>query len=733
MKLKLILLLLCFANVFSFAQTLISGKVTFKNKGIGGVNVSLKDSYDGSTTDADGKFSFTTSETGNQTLVFESPNYSTVEKPIELKEAQPIQLEVSLKERLSEIERVVISAGSMEASDKKRATVLLSPVDVYTVAGADGQITKALNYLPGVQKVGESDGLFVRGGSGAETKIFMDGSLINNYFTSSVPGIAGRDRFNTSLFKGNVFSSGGYSAVYGQALSGVLVLESIDFPERTSYDIGVSPIFLSGNYQNVNKDKTFSFGGQAAYSNLGLMKKILDFNTNFVDAPESFSSDVNFRFKTKAGGMVKYYGSYDTNSMAVQNPYSESGVDAQQFGLKGQNTYHNLSFRQKLGGYLLNLGSSYAYNQTDMKVSNLFQQSLVNEMPVNTKANYLNLKGVLERKIGVISTLRGGVELNSASENLQAMGLSHQYNDAITSLFAETDLGFSNNFSAKVGLRAENSSFLNKWNWAPRLALGYRLDKSWTTSLAYGIFYQNPESKYLISPANINFQKAEHYVFQIQKSENNRTLRLEAFYKNYNRLVKTQGDFYQQFAVNTDGSGFAKGLEVFWRDKKTIKNLDYWITYSYLDTKRDYLNYPMSLVPTFAAKHTLNVVMKKFVTEWKTGFNLSYTYASGRPYYDIVTNNGSQLMRNEGVLKDYSSLNFSLNYLPNLGKKDSKAFSVFVLSVSNILGNKNVYGYNFSPSGNASAILPPTTTFVFLGAFISFGQDKTQDAINNNL
>lgn len=726
------LLFFCLTIGTAFSQTLISGKVTYKNKGIKEVSISIKDSYDGATSDANGNFSFHTSEKGNQVLVFKANDFDTLEKPIDIG-TEPIQLEIALKERINEIERVVISAGSIEASDKNRATAILKPLDIYTIAGADAEITRALNYLPGVQKVGESDGLFVRGGTGSETKIFMDGSLINNYFTSSVPGIAGRDRFNTSLFKGNIFSSGGYSALYGQALSGVLLLESIDFPERSSYDFGISPIFISGNYQKVNDAKTQSFGGQASYSNLGLMQKLLPFNTNFIKTPESFSANINFRVKTPSGGMIKYYGSYDANVMKVQNNFSEPGVDALQFGVKGQNTYHNLSFRQKLGSYLLTLGSSYSYNKSDMTMAQYFQNSELNSIPMNSSGNYLNLKAVLERKIGIISTVRGGIEANLSSEDQSAFGFSNHYKDFLTALFAETDLGLSNHFSTKIGLRTENSSYLNQWNLAPRLALAYRLNKSWTTSVAYGLFYQNPESKYLFSPVNLQYQKAEHYIFQLQKSENNRTLRLEAFYKKYNHLLKTQGDLYQQSAVSSLGKGFAKGIELFWKDSKTFSNFDYWVSYSYLDTQRDFLNYPVSLVPNFAAKHTLNLVTKKFVTPWKTGFNLSYSYSSGRPYYDIISQNGTNILRNEGTLKDYSALNFSVNYLPNLGKKEAKAFWVLVVSVSNILGNKNIYGYNFSSTGQASAILPPVNTFVFVGAFLSFGQDKTQEAINNNL
>ena len=87
-----------------------------------------------------------------------------------------------------------------------------------------------------------------------------------------------------------------------------------------------------------------------------------------------------------------------------------------------------------------------------------------------------------------------------------------------------------------------------------------------------------------------------------------------------------------------------------------------------------------------------------------------------------------------GKLKDFNALNFSLNYLPNLGKKDAKAFTILVLSVNNILGQKNIYGYRFSDDGlRSQPVLPSANTFVFIGCFINFGIDRTQDAINNNL
>ncbi len=737
---KITFTLFFFSFILNFAQVKISGKVTFKNKGIAEVNVTLKDTYDGATTDAEGNFSFETSEKGAQKLTFSHIKYYEIEKEINIDDKDQT-VNVDVKEQINEIDAVVVSAGSIEASDKKRATALLTPIDIYTTAGADGQISSALNYLPGVQKVGETEGLFVRGGTGTESKIFMDGSLINNYFSSSVPGIAGRDRFNTSLFKGNVFSSGGYSALYGQALSGALMLESVDLPDQSSYDFGVSPIFLSGGFQKLGDNKNYSYGATAGYSNLNLMQKIFNFNTDFIDAPQGFNGDMNFRLKTKSGGFIKYYGMFDTNTMGVKTESLEPNYDFALVKLKGKNTYHNLSFKQKFGKYLLNAGTSYSFNQSDLKFSTETNNVEDVESKVSNDGNYINFKTVVDRKINKISALRGGFELNYAQEKLNFGEVNKNYRDLISSAFMETDLGFSNHLSAKIGVRAENSSYLNKTNIAPRFALAYRLAKDWTTSFAYGFFFQNPESKYINSSAKLDFQQSQHFIFQVQRSTEGRSLRFEAFYKKYDELIKTQNivpnaDQNQQVqtAFNNNGNGFAKGLELFWRDKKTFENIDYWISYSFLDSKRDFLNYPFNLKPNFASEHTISAVAKRFIPKWKTGINLSYTYAKGRPYYDIITQNDINIIRNEGKLKDYNALNLSFNYLPNLGKKDAKAFTIFVLSVSNVLGNKNIYGYNFSQNGNrSSAVVPPVNTFVFVGMFISFGVDKTQDAINNNL
>lgn len=228
--------------------------------------------------------------------------------------------------------------------------------------------------------------------------------------------------------------------------------------------------------------------------------------------------------------------------------------------------------------------------------------------------------------------------------------------------------------------------------------------------------------------------KATHYIAQYQKVANQQSFRAEIFYKKYDKLVKTGDVNFRDAAVNNNGYGDAKGFEAFWRDKKTIKNFDYWISYSYLDTKRDFLNFPFAITPNFAAKHTASVVTKKFVQDWKMSLNASYNYASGRPYYNIGKVGSDYKFSDRGTIPDYHNVSFALNYLPFIGKQNSKTFDVYVLSVSNIFNIKQTYGYQYSYNGiRKEAIVPTSRMFVFIGAFISFGVDRSDEVINSSL
>jgi hypothetical protein len=749
--LKLLVLPFLLIHFYCAAQVKISGKVTdHRNKPLAGVSISIENSYDGTTSDSLGNYSFSTIEKGSHNLKVSSSGYKPFEQKISI-DSTPIFINISLKEEITELKAVMITAGTFEASDQKRSTAL-NPIDIVTTASANGDITNAIKTLPGTQQVGESEGLFVRGGTANEAKYFIDGSLVNNFYYTSEPGQATRGRFNPFLFKGTVFSSGGYSALYGQALSSVLLLESIDLPDKTSADFGISYLGINAGIQKLSKNKKSSWGITYSYTDLSLGFNLIKQKFDYFKVPIIHTADANFRIRTSATGMLKYYGTLSNTVVGFRNRDVDSLTLKDAFSLNNVNFYNNLSWKETIGpGWKLNAGLSYTNNKDKIKSELQDEENHPQKIPDNSlfaaknfnlvnKGEYANAKVVFEKKLNGLSAIRFGSEYNHQNEKMaysQENNLSYTQiiKEDIFSGFAETDIYLTNNLAAKIGSRAEHSRMLNKWNITPRISFAYKFPDKSQASVAYGIFYQNPDNKYLPALNSLHFEKATHYIAQYQKISKDYTFRAEIFYKKYDDLIKAVNNYGSFKAINNNGFGDAKGIEIFWRDKKTIKNVDYWISYSYLDTRRDFLNYPFAIEPDFASKHTASLVVNKFVLPLKTQFNASYTFATGRPYYNIIADNSNQYkIENEGRTKDYNNLSLSINYLPNIGNTKAKAFGVLVLSVTNVLGFNNVYTYNFSANGkNKIAVTPPAKRFFYLGYFISLGIDRTQDAINNHL
>ena len=142
MKVFFLLLLVCLFQQ-GYTQITVKGVVkSNRSKTLYGVSISLKDTYDGATTDSSGIFSFKTMEKGELTLVASSVGHKPYEQKIKL-EGEVINLSIQLREEITELQAVTISAGTFEASDRKRATAVLDPIDIVTTASANGDITGA--------------------------------------------------------------------------------------------------------------------------------------------------------------------------------------------------------------------------------------------------------------------------------------------------------------------------------------------------------------------------------------------------------------------------------------------------------------------------------------------------------------------------------------------------------------------------------------------------------------
>jgi hypothetical protein len=734
MKRYLLLLLLLPLTISAFAQATISGTVT-DNKGnpLKGASVYLDNTLDGATTDSAGIFKFTTTEKGNQTIVASDMAYENAGQPIVVN-GNVTDIAIKLKSNKShDLGGVTITAGSFDASNDKDKTVL-RPLDIVTTAGANADVVKAIETLPGTQQTGTENGLFVRGGDASEAAILVDGMVVQNAFFSSAPGVATRSRFGAFQFQGVSFSSGGYSARYGQALSSVLELQSTDLPDKSNVNLGLN---MAGVYASGTKlwknNMSLDIGGN--YNNLTPFYGLANTNFKFYNVPIGEGGNIRYTWKPNKNGILKVAanGTYFTSGIAVPNPYAFDTIaadapframgDTVNYHTKEQNYYSNISYKQFWKDkYSLYTAASYSYNKTEGGLGTI---PIISE---DQRAQYrIEGKDYFTPRLNLL--VGGELQHYSFSKTFYSYGQS--YTETQLAGYAEAEWSPINLIAIRPGIRYEHSALLNKDAISPRLSMAIKTSDHSQISLAGGIFNENPDNVYLLAGYRPDFQKAYHYIANWQWNKDDRTLRLEGYYKKYTDLVREfysgpfDPNYYRYISadtekVNNSGYGYAQGLELFWRDKKTVKNLDYWISYSYIDTRRLYKNYLAEATPDFIATHNLNLVAKYFVEKWNTNFSATYTYASGRPYYDP---NPSVAFLSEHT-PAFNNVALTVSYLHTFGKW----FSVFYLSIDNITNQHNIFGYRYSYDGTQRyPMVPALYRSFFVGANFSLTQFKKDE------
>ncbi|RYC68444.1 MULTISPECIES: TonB-dependent receptor [Spirosoma] len=707
------------------AQVRISGEVTYNGiSPVAAANVTIEGTYDGGTTDKKGKFSFVAAELGTYTLRIEAPGFVHRQQPLVLADTLPVRLRLELNEKLMTLAEIMVRPRVFANADRNLASNL-KPLDVLTTA-TDGSIATTLKSMPGAQQIGESADLFVRGGTGSETRTFMDGLLIRSYNQSGVSGVATRSRYPTQLFKGTVFSTGGYSAQYGQALSSVLLLETQDIPVQSNAELTLSPLMGGATIQQILPSKTAVVGGGLNYTNLNwVLNWMPNQSLQLSPAPESVDGNLYYRQKLPRQGMLKAFVNWGASKTGIYQNNLDYVNTLNRVRVDNRNLYGNLSYRQSIGrGWKLQAGSAWNQNadETTVQVTQDNQPRSVYTGQQHTQIG--QARAVLSKSVLNYSTLHIGSEWFYTREQTQDSGRVQSYVDVYRSAFAEMDWYVNEQVSVRVGGRYEQSTLTNRQALAPRLSLGYTFANNGLLSFSYGTFYQQPDREFLFQQHDLDMARARHTILSYQRMDAFRSFRVELYHKSYTGLIRTRPD------TTATGTGYARGFELFWRDKKTLKDIDYWISYSFLDTERQFMAYPMRVQPGFAARHTASVVAKRFFSKITTNVGLTYSVASGRPYYN-PTRPDDRFMQDRTPV--YHNLGLSVAYLPKI--KIKQAYSVVVLTVSNVLGNGQIYGYRYGTldTSRREAIRPVANPFVFLGMFLNFGIDRRQDTINAQL
>ena len=473
--------------------------------------------------------SFLVPKPARQTLVATFIGYKESNQEIILGSSANIL--ITLEETINELDAVTITAGAFTASDESRRTVFRA-LDIATTAGATADIAGALNTLPGTQKVGETGRLFVRGGDEQETRTFIDGMVVLDAYGPSAPNTPSRGRFLPFMFKGTSFSTGGYSAEYGQALSSALVLDSKDNAESTRTDIGL--LSVGGDVAHTQAWDRGSVAGKVQYTNIrpyfGLINQEIDWKL----PPASIEGVAAFRQQVGKKGLIKAYGNFNHSHFSLYNYSIETTPVRYLYDLTNDYRYLNGFYKSVLNEkWSVHGGLSYTFIKND---------TWVDEQNIQETENGIHAKTVFE------GSLSGNVELKTGAEVIQRSysqrfdipsGVDYDlgFDEWITAGFGEMDIYASNRFVTRAGVRLEFNNLINKLTVDPRISLALKTGGQGQFSLAYGRFRQSPKNEFLRVDNLLSAEKAEHLILNFQLVENNRTFRIETYYKSYHDLI----------------------------------------------------------------------------------------------------------------------------------------------------------------------------------------------------
>lgn len=587
----------------------------------------------------------------------------------------------------------------------------MRPVELVTTGGANGDLYKALQTLPGTQLQGETGRLLVRGGSSHETQTYIDGMHVLNPYTSTGINSPSRSRYSTFMFSGVNLASGGASQEYGDALSAVLPLDTKDHSNINKVGVNASVVGVGGG-----GTRTFDKGSLSVdlnYQNLSLYDKIYSGRKEFKKPYRLYSGATQFRYSPSDATIFKIYAQYDRTDFSTYE-----GTERRPFGLGEDNVYVNATLRHRTSeGWNWFAGAAYSfYEQKIGSAAAAGDNWLERQQEVHLKAKvFKRLSSAFRMDLGVESYLRRYANRYQLSE----IDDRNRMSPTITAGFLSATYYPVEQLKAELSFRTEYTSLNRKLNLSPRLAVNYYWGEVMLSGII-GRYTQQPENSYLVRRPELKSEVCVQYNLGAQYEHEGRFYKAELYYKDYNRLALAETNALAETDSETGttfltsgGHGHSRGIDLFFHDRALLKNFEYQFAYTYNISKRKYHEYPELTTPQYATRHNAAVVLKYSVPRLHSIIGLTNRFSSGRPYHNPAL---PGLMNDK--VKPYNSLDLGLTFL-------ASRKVIIHASATNILCRKNEFG-----RVDNKPILASSDHFFYIGAFITLGKKAAYDTSN---
>lgn len=704
----------------------------------------------GTTSDADGFFSFSQLTPGDYTVVATFVGYDSTLAPVSLALENEIEyLRLLLPPAAVNLSAVQVSARRQRQREDiavSRVTVLTTDIQDLPSIGGTPDLAQYLTVLPGVVSSGDQGGqLYIRGGSPVQNKILLDGLTLYNPFHS----IGLFSVFETEAIGVAEVHTGGFNAEYGGRVSAIVDLQTRTGNKRRLAGLAaVSPfqakVLVEGPLRPLGES-----GGSISFLLTG--KESLLPHTSPLLYDYATSDDL-FRTgedSTAAGGLPYHYRD-------LYGKVTLSGGNGSELDLFGFRFTDDFSLGRLAALDWTNTGGGGKFTlvppTSDIVISGVVAAS--------SYAIHLREDGRGPRSSGIdhysarldfsyfggVDQLSYGFEFNGVNTDFtfpNAGGITFRQNDFTSELNGyakyKRTLG---SLILEPGLRLQYYASLNTLSAEPRLGLKYALTETLRLKAAGGWYSQNLTATqndldivnffqgFLVGPesaipgAEDNLQRAVHLVGGMEMEPSDAiSVNVEGYYKGFTQLLDlnreklraTDPDF-----VALEGAARGGDISVEYRSGGLRMAGNYGL--AFVDRSQGNDTYPTS----FDRRHTVNVYGSYgFGSDlhWTAAFR--FTFGSAFPFTqtvgviedpqigenpvltDFLTGNGVPAVllsadTNGGRLSDLHRLDLSLKRVFPFGTHRRLEVTA---SVTNAYNRENIF-YVDRISGNRVNQLP---------------------------
>ncbi|HSJ24906.1 MAG TPA: TonB-dependent receptor [Longimicrobiales bacterium] len=580
-----------------------------------------------------------------------------------------------------------------------RASTTLRRMDVYTMPGGTAEMLQALQAMPGATRAGDGAELYIRGGDPAETPIFFDGGRLA--FTGRWESLQGASMgvVDATILRRAYFSSGGFSARYGNALSGIVDVETEGRPAATSVRAGANMVQAGGSVRTAMGDKTGAWATLGA-TDTRLLNRMTGEAARYTRAPQSVQGVAGVTFDPLPGVELR------TTVLSVADRYGrlvEMHGHAGEFASSSIMQHAALSARAVSPDGRRGISAALTASRRDGGMS---FGVLDRQREDVAGGGRVDLDAVAFRSTRV----RAGVELTrftastsgavpttaSLAPGAPSMALAAEQEDALhAGAYLETEHEPFPGLALVAGLRVDALPGDDMTAADPRVALAWT-SGDWTLRAGGGVFHQGSwRARYRVPDAGQpggTPRRAEHLVAGVERG-GMLSLRAEAYVKQYSEYAATGAGPQAVAGTNTGLDAMAR-----W---SPAGGLNGWVSYSLLRGRVELEG--GDVVPsTLDVTHSFTSVARMPVGEsWEVG--ATARYATGKPFTPVV-HAGSGVAGTAGVptygeingdrLPDYRRLDARVTRYFNIG---GRRLALGYVEMLNLLDRANVMSYTWGP------------------------------------